>query len=407
MIWTSKRIERLRLDAVQARSRVAALFRTSQIRGSDGIVLWGQFLDSTRDDTQHGVYGTSAGVQVLSHDGDWTAVERTAAFLARSIVQAGGDLERKGDTSIVFKLIYAAEAQFPLANGIEQEDAVLDYLAARQVPDQGWEDCLVAPANGPRFPTVLATSCALRALARYRRFRSTRSCEAAASWLSDRILHDRDRRPHELALAALCLLDLKGRGLSIEGMDAALAALTDTLSTWAGSAKADSYDLSETYHFSLDLDGRRANKYLFFLPHCIVPLALIRLRVHHRSARAYVLRATNYFVQELLSRRAFRPRTTLRVSSVDHLWISRLLAEFTSLSTGELQPYRLLRWAESPPLQRAILCILFSLVSVIAGLAASAATSSTGKLLWGIVATVALSLVGRCLWETLLKGQKK
>lgn len=408
MIWTKGRVVALQERVGEAQRRIVELFQNGQITMSQGLKAWGQFLDSSRDNTQHGIYGTSAGVQVLTQDGLGAVVQNSADFLQDQFTDPLSEFSRKGDFSITYKLCYVAEAYDVTATDIDPSVAVMDALIARRIPKQGWGDFYSSADACDLYASILATAASLLALSRYTQFRASKECKEAVLWLAARATQDGDRRPHEMALAALALAEQKRLGPAIVGLDEAVAVLERKLSNWSAAAKKDGLDLSETHHFSIQFDGRRTNKYLFFIPHCLVALALLRLRSRSRVARRYVLTAVQYFAERILSASAFKPRTTQKVSSVDHLWIFRLLKEFADRPAVEMVPSRLLQWSAAPRWAQYALTLGTLALGVTAALSATLLTTNLLlRAVLGVVASIALSFFSRYAWEFFLKGRDK
>jgi len=346
MLWTKRQIAQLKRRAAEAERRIREVFESG---GTvvNGVHLWGQFLDGTNTDRQYGIYGTSAAVQVLAeaaqspnHD----FVAGASRFLETEYGSPDSGFQKKGDLHDLFKLSYLAEAIRPGAAEIGGENTLMSEFMIHVLPEGGWGRHWIPEGREPSAH-LLSTAVALLALKRYREFRNSRECERALQWLCKRIIGDGGYPPFELAMATLALVDYTPEVRLAMGSEytEAMEACRRSLLAWAAKRSKGLFPTLEAYYYSAD-----HTRYLFFLPDCLVALAFLRLDCPER-ARQYVLNVTQFYVTEVLkSKTGFSSATIRRASSVDHLWLFRLLRAFRNKSIGTLLP------RHSPWIQRGL-----------------------------------------------------
>lgn len=397
MLWTAGRVARLKGRAGEAQARIRDLVVNGLITGSPTGYAWGQFLDEASQSTQYGIYGTSACIQILVA-ADYPAsqpVIRGASEILDSVLRDEHNPSRQdGDISVVYKVAYLAEAIQPDQHEIRLESPPMDELVRRALPGGGWGEYFYSPDDHDPHPRVVATAAALLALRRYRQFRVTEECEKGLCWLARRVVGNGRFRPHEFALASLTLFEYRGLNLPANSeCGTAIDTCRQRLVRWAISRRREDMGTSEAYCYSVQWEGRRVNRYLFFLPDCLVALALLRLGCPKR-ARAYILKVCDYFGTQILERGGFQPITTGRKSSVDHLWIYRLLQQLRSTDTKELSVIP--RWLS--------LSLVVFLGVVLLGLSilgfywVYGIEETAYRVAGGVLASISLGLLVRLLW---------
>lgn len=404
MFWNRHKIGRLKEQAAQAEARIRDLFLSGAITLGESHYAWGQFLDEPRDNTQYGIYGTSAAVQVLTAAGispDDVVITGACSILGNALENKEDNniFCEKGDLFVLYKLAYLAEAALPGEDDMETSCQPMDEIIRRVLPERGWGEYYQSDSDRDIHPRIVATAAALLSLQRYRPFRSRRECEDSLRWLCRTVMENGTLRPHEFALTGLALMAYKTPGISLPNYESAINSCKANLIRWAKPRKTRQLGTSEVHYYSTRLQGRRINRYLFFLPDTLAALVFLRLN-SPKSIRRFVIRVVQYYVTEIRSKNGFAPNTTKRLSTVDHLWIYRLLNEFRFKPLNSLVPSSYLLLSAASPLIRVTYTLFWFIVGCFGLYLINSKTSDillrTGG---GVLSTVGMGLFVRLLWD--------
>jgi hypothetical protein len=417
MFWTHIKVKHLQARAAQALGLIRDLFINNVIDVGAEKRAWGQFFNESKAEKQYGIYGTSAGVQVLSMAGYAPnhAFIAGASRLLKAALEDQTDSNlfyRKKDIALVYKLAYIAEAVAVEQEIINVDCPPMDELMKRVLPAQGWGEFYYSEDNKDIEPKVISTVVALLALRRYRKFRASEICEKSLAWLCRRLHEIHKMATYELALASLALIEYSDQRGRVNGYDRAVDFCKQGLFEWAASRKEIYLGKVEFHHYASNLEGGPGGgKYMHFLPHCLVALALLKWDSPKRTRR-YVLRVVNFFVQQILENKGFSPDSRRQVSTKDHLWIYRLLKGFESQPTEKLLPQPIYAWSTAPHLVRVIISVSLFVVGVLAIYISSLTKDPAYHIPTLIVAIISVigsalvALFGRTIWEFFMKGDK-
>lgn len=404
-MWTRKQIRQLQDQARLALGAIRRLFIDHVIDLGSGRYAWGQFFEESRTNRQHGIYGTSAGIQVISMAGDPTHayVGGSTKFLSDALEDQSSEIYQRGDTAFLYKLAYIAEATNPDQTIINDNSAPMDELIKRMLPSGGWGEFYFSENDKDIEPKVTSTAAALLALSRYRRFRSTEQCERAFEWLCRRIPQDPQMGVYEVALASLALTEYRNE--RITGYDQAVAFCKQRLYEWTKSKKERHWGRTERHHYyTSSAEGGADNKYLYFPTHCLAALALLKWGAPMKTRR-YILMVTRFFTKQVLEKKGFSPDTSRQIATVDHLWIYRLLNQFTTTPVDSVLPQPFYTWASFPVIGKVVIALIF----FVAGYGAvylSHKSNYSGWItaLYAVIGSIGLTLFGRIIWES-FKGR--
>jgi hypothetical protein len=357
MSWSAERIELLKGESQQARRQIATLFRNAIVHpnNDEGLAAWGQYLNMPAEGRppQHGIYGTTAGIQVLAaHDtqGFGSLLAQAAQILpdlegeeTEAAQRVQDYFEAKGDLRTVYKMAAVAEAISPERDAITGPHPLVTALKDLLLHDGGWGDYFTEddPTN---YSNTIATATALTALARYQAFRETQECRRALDWLC-RNTDTSLANSSELALILLALTafrdDERDPPVRKDVRDGCVEQLRTRMGRFTSDEIRRDIDFHE-YLIPLPSGTGPVTKapysfhYMFYLPHCLVALALIRQPPSELSHGGYILTVIETIVQDIRSGGYFAAARRTRISSVDHLWIYRLLKAFESMGTEDL-----------------------------------------------------------------------
>lgn len=364
IFYTPLRVRRLQGKANEAKRKIGELFTGALITIDREGCGWGQFLDERRTNDQHGIYGTSSGVQVLTLLGypETNEIMVGASKVLQRAREQDSRFFRKGDLSVIYKICHLADAAHP---GYEEtDDDVMEEIVDKMLPGQGWGEYFSTADRDPE-PKVISTALALLSLRRYRPFRSDPKCRQAVQWLCSNIGDNPPQRLWELGISVLALCEYRDVGVHITNFRSTLETCEERLIQLTRVRKKTQIGLSEAHNYSVSWGGCRVNRYLWFLPDCIAALAFLRLDCPLR-ARSYLLRVVDYFASKVVEN-GFAGAVSGRLSSVDHLWIFRLLNEFASRSPDTLVPPSNFRWLVASTPIRVISTISFLGLIILGG----------------------------------------
>ena len=341
MFWTRRKIRQLIARVNEAQGRIRELFLNHVVTVDATHKAWGQFIDEETNN-QYGIYGTSAGIQVLTMAGyapEHEIVAKASRILNEAFIDdaAGSKFQRKRDPALLYKIAAISEAACSGTLEVKEFCYPMDELANRILPNQGWGEFFYSDEDKDTHPRVLSTACALLALRRYNQFRGRDSCKHALGWLCIRLPQNGKLPIHSIALSTLALVEYRTPGVAIKEYDLALDYCKKRLLSWARSRKRIQFGSTEDHHYPSSSNGERGNRFLSFVPDCLAALALLKLGSPNRTRR-YVLRIVDFFVGEILNKGGFAAESLKRKSSLNHLWIYRLFEELRTSSVEILVP---------------------------------------------------------------------
>ena len=391
--WSNGKITRLQSEARAKLGIIGDLFtqRGKRALSEEGRgYAWGQFLDGARDDSQTGLYGTSAGIQALA----LTDSGAHSALIQSALATVNRDVETRysqaGDTGVLYKLCHLIEATSAVHRYVTDMDPFAETLAKSALDNGGWAEYKSEGREAAKAKP-LPTMTALLVLQKYPTFRNREECIHSLRRLcamEDQRLYN---TLYELSLSALTLYAYREMAGEVRGYQQALDSVGKRLTDAVIHRKPQYFGYPEVYHYTLN---HKENRYIWFLSDCIAAFVLLRLGNPMRT-RMWVLEVVKFFVEKTTPS-GFASETTRRVSSLDQLWIARLLREFSDLNATELHPglianvYRLpYQWR----VQGAFVCVSTIFI------AAFFHYTELRIALSGIIIGIAINLLSQYVWR--------
>jgi hypothetical protein len=343
----------VRQRSAQARNVIENLFLDAIVAPRGNLVAWGQYLDLRKRQisNQFGIYGTSAGIQVLLRHN--AALHAELCGLAGMILPVDHPthdvferpaseirtyFREKHDLEVLYKvaaLVDVVEAQRDSVPGTGYR--AVQLLLAMRRPNAGWPDFR---GNGglDQFTDskVHATACALLALARFPDVRAGTAWREAAGWLVQHL----DPDVQSIATLSICHLalwsgDERPAGIADDEADARAACLRSIVDWAERTAPQDVLRTLEALEYLVPQRNQRTpladHEFTFVLysPHCLAALALIRSGLPlSRKAERFVVEVVWVVAERIRTHGSFVAAGRTLVSSVEHLWIYRLLHQF-------------------------------------------------------------------------------
>jgi hypothetical protein len=365
--WTPKKIKNLKRLAKQAQTKIKDLFVDNAISIENNKVAWGQFFNIRGFNPQKGIYGTGAGVQVLTNydsEIDRRYVTSACEFISDVLsTDPANRFRQKGDIADVYKFAYIVSAYPPSIENLDEPNAQMEELANRQLDNSGWGEYYYSDLDRDITPKILPTSIVLLALKRYSIYSSSNRAHRAVAWLARKIQEQPNPPISEIALTILALQDYRTFEETIEDFEEAIKYCREKLLDWTKTRNPHFYGAKSFYTYSIDSDGTKGNRYIFLLTDCLVALAFLRLR-QFSNERKYILKVVEFFVREILDKNGFAPDEQ-QVSTVDHLWIFKLLNEFKKVNIKNIIPRAPYILASYPVTLKIVVAVLFFLFGVI------------------------------------------
>jgi hypothetical protein len=330
---------------------------------------WGQFFEDVREHKQYGVYGTGAGIQVLLMAGHGSQ-HRYIVGARKVLVEAFTNHTPENrffsqhHFDRLYKLSSLVEQECADHDRVEALSPAIEELISRILPDHGWGDFYNSESDKDVESKITPTASALLALRKYRGFRESSACEDAVACLCRRLREKARPALYELALGSLALIEYASVKERVSDYDVTKNSTQQRLMRWVKGRKAIELGADESRHYPTSLDGTRGNEYLFFLPDCLAALVLLKSGSPTRTRR-YVLEVTRFFVKQIIEKGGFLSVSRNKVSTVDHLWIYRLLKETESKQATELLPPPFYRLSAMPRFARVLTALAFLLVGII------------------------------------------
>lgn len=402
MLWTQRKVRRVIERAKQAREKIESLFLADVTSQAGDKWAWGQFFHDTREHKQYGIYGTSAGTQVLlmaGYGSENKYVLGARKLLEEAYTSSSDDNRFHKDHHFdrVYKLTFLIEAQSTDQDRVEEPTAAIEDLITRILPEQGWGEFCNSESDKDVESRIASTAASLLAISKYRRFRATSECEKAVAWLCRRLREKANPAIYQLALGSLAVTEYQSLRDRVAEYDAAKEFAKKQLIKWARKRKSELLGSDESHHYPTSSDGSRGNRYLFFLPDCLAALAFLKWESPKR-ARRYVLNVANFFAKEVIEKNGFLSVSRNHACTVDHLWIYRLLREVESKEVRDLLPQPYYVWSNMPFSAKILTSLGFLIVGCI-GLYYTLLAREPGQhipvwqlVIFGVMASVGLAM---------------
>jgi hypothetical protein len=347
----AKELVQLKELSRQARIVIAKTFADYPVHPNNnrGLIGWGQYLDLRRKQLseQFGIYGTSAGLQILSmHNPNLYSELIDGARLILPLVtpqppDAADDIHdyfrRKGDLQVTYKVAALADAYRPELETVNDTIPVAETLADLRSQGGGWGYFRRPDLDEFEHPNVHATATALLALGRFSTFRESAACSEALDWLADNV----DTSALSISTLAIIIMALQlVSGVDEQRMN--IRQLRDkcerVVVDWAHrSVPEDTKRIVEATEYMLPKPHADAplqnieQEFIFmiYLPHCLAALALAKSKTFNDGrTRRYVISVARSIATEICTTGAFVAAGRNLMSSVEHLWFYRFLKEF-------------------------------------------------------------------------------
>lgn len=431
-------IETLRRASETARAAISSKCIGGMIRPPEDprAYAWGQYLEIRGRSVQiglgkqYGIYGTSAAVQILAMQS--SASHRDLILWGSRVlplVQRASDatyhqlhekFEKKGDLSTVYKLcslLDAATVLEPLSgsDGFEIDRAgILRELLNMRLPDAGWPD-FKSDTSEWQGPNTHATAVALLALSKgVLSVETEAACRESLTWFCEQPLEKQ-------SIATLSMLTMTYANLTstsastsqfLQGRLRTLYRRCEGLvNEWVNASFPDEVQRSlEGIEYWLPPAAAKERNamgvnftFLLYLPHVLAASAVLaspRLRNRY-ICRQYVLGVVDRVATELNSQGCFIAAGRSMVSTVEHLWLYRLLHDFEAraLYSGKMQAFfDHLRYHAT---RRWPIAILVSMLTVALAVA-TALASGEAQVALGAVSAIVLTIVATILTTLLI-----
>ena len=374
---------------------------------------WGQFLSTgTR---QHGVYGTSAAVQILTLAGEDESsdhIKLAREWLVSEFEDQGSKSNKRGVFGIVYKMSYFLDALATSQNLITDGEFAryFEILLHRTVQDR-WGDYR---HDGIRDPNqnIVATCSALLSLSRYAPFLGSSDCQKILKRFRQDV---QDQQVQidiaKLALSILTLAKYSARFRSFAKDTECAKELDQSLPEYCVLLQEKLSDKDHRlgewvpYHFKCSTPvGDDYTDYMYFPIDAISALSLIEAG-HLRGNMDYVLKVVRHYLDNVTKNEGFLTPYQMK-ATVDNLWVMRLFDGFKhidvkSLRFFDLHPIRL-AWLR-PRLGRVLLiAALVSVTLVLAWISSSNFDPS-----WRAFSTVFVALLSSAVSRMVFREQSK
>ena len=357
-------VKDLQQKAREGKRQIRELFIRNKVRIDDEKYAWGQFLEEHNQQRQYGIYGTSAALRVLSSElsPENDIIKKSTQFIEDICeeTEQGAMFHEKGDLFILYKYTHLLEVIEIEKSEITEENEFMENLQERILPEGGWGHYYKSSEDKDSQPNIIATTCGLLALRRYRPFKLTNECEKTIEWLLNRIQQNGSLKPHELALAVLALSEYENIDIDDNNYGPVFDKCKKRLLSWAERREKERIGRETKALFfqaPLGMEDRKITKYLFFRPDCLVASAVLRID-YNQQARGYTCDVVDYFSSETNSNQGFAAPLTDKKSTVDHYWIYSLLDNFIKKDAKKFVP-KWLSWSKLIWWKKLLISILF------------------------------------------------
>jgi hypothetical protein len=325
---------------------------------------------------------------------------------------------KKGDLSTVYKLcslLDAATVLEPLSGseGFEIDRAgVLRELLNARLADAGWPD-FKSEDNEWQGPNTHATAVALLTISKGPLSSEAEvACHEALTWFCDQPLERQSVATLSMLTIAYANLT-KTAGQNSQFRQGRLKTLhgqcEHLVNEWVNASFPDEVQrsLEGIEYWEPPASAKTRNAvvaitFLLYLPHVLAASAVLaspRLRSRY-ACRQYVLGVVDRVTKELNSQGCFIAAGRYMVSTVEHLWLYRLLHDFetqtlysgkTKVLFDHLRHYSTRRWPIATLV--AMLMIALSVATALATGAAQVALGALSAIVLAVVATILTTLV--------------
>lgn len=371
MIWRRSQVADLRKSALDAQSAIAKVVDSSASRLTTGSTVWGQFLDATRRSTQHGIYGTSAALQILTESGSPqtnVTVQEGRGWMPGISPRPEAPGVDPTDNGLTMKLAAAVCcAEMNEAGKYARVEPAEEQLIAHIIDGSGWGHYFFA-GDADSMARTLPTAHALLALSRSKKFTSSPVCIAVLEWLAKSVTDQEDLPAYELAMTGLALLAYPGQAHEVSGHKEALSAVSERLAQWASARQRSAIGESTPFHFEAPTgaDSTPHNHYVFYLVDALAIRFLLAMDQTPHETRDYILKVVQELIANTKQNSGYKAKGG-RVASVDQLEVYRALGAFAEKAArGEadmLPPVlRLISGTKSRRVISSVVTLLFSLL---------------------------------------------
>lgn len=354
----------LRRASETARTAIAEKCIKGMVRPSieRQAYAWGQYLEIRGRSVQrslgeqYGIYGTSAAIQILaiqSPSGHLDLLHRSSPVLPLVIKGTRGQYSslhehfiKKLDLTVAYKLsslLDAANSLEPLSRPTDfdvDKQKLVETLLSLRISGAGWPD--YKSADEWQSPNTHATAVALLALSRGAvSVETKRACREALVWFYDQPLEKQSIATLSMMVMALVNLTKDAEPTSelrLPKIDQLRAESEGLVRNWIQGNSPDEVQRSlEGTEYWLPPGSATARTaggahftFLLYLPHVLAGLAVLtspRLRSHYDS-RQFIIGIIDRITREINSQGCFIAAGRSMVSTVEHLWLYRLLYEF-------------------------------------------------------------------------------
>lgn len=317
----------------RVRTRILELFTDSIREPADckkkerRHIAWGQFLERGKE-KQYGLYGTSAGLQVLCRlDKSHSYVESAYAHLLEQFDDDKSRASSKSDFANTYKYCFFLDAIDPVSDVVtgSKHDRYFEGLIRQKHEGAGWGEYFFAGAEtDPSKP--LPTCMALLSLHRYKNFPHSDHAKTALGWLLSQTeakldsLNNEGHIEHYIILLSLYCVTLhkyKANQGNIIKEDVCKS-VRKRLGTTAH--RVYSLGVKAQHHFPF----QDAEKYIYFETDLILLWALgeTEMLFSHpiRAAGIY-----GYYLDRFDRYPGYVPPGFMRKFTVDHLWLLKAI----------------------------------------------------------------------------------
>jgi hypothetical protein len=417
----TREIRQLREACAKSRQLIADKFLNNVVTPSSNSALraWGQYLELRGRgirpvSTQFGIYGTSAGVQVLSLMSPATyqqiidAASGTLPLIAATVSDGSiyDYFQSKGDLCVVYKVAAIVDAYQPGKVDIDDIPASVVELLSLRRDGVGWPDFLKHGLEEFQDASAHATATALLSLTRFTKVRAGQAFREAVAWLENV-----DVNSLSIATLSLILLALHSAGgaeTRTRGTDELMKKCRSVLVSWASRAVPEDVRRSiEALEYLLPKpsittpldESEQEFTFLLYMPHCLAAIALMAEGGdrHRYRVRRYLISVVREITQRMAQRGSFVVAGRNLVSAVESLWIFRLLARFEKYEPFSSYGGAMSDWLmrQVTPKRTAIVLPLAAGASLAAGIAGSWVSSLFGAVVISFVTGVAASIFVR------------
>ncbi len=318
-----KRLAQLATSSQQAIEQQLATTHRSAPPGR----AWGQFLDAAPNENQIGIYGTTAGIRILSRSdssGYVDLVNKALTTLPGIGLQTG--IFDPADLNLTYKASAILAAAQPGQQKFTATEPVETMLLAACIDGHGWGHHFW-PGDPDLIPRILPTSHALIALARSNSFINSALAVTVLEWLMTELRNTISAPAYEQAFGLIALQLHEGRAKGIVRFEDTIRTVTHRLENWARNRSTVFVSYDEHLHYWVPESTKGHNHYGFYPPDIIVTWALLMCG-NPKATRSYVLRVIKAACDEVTTRRQFRSEATHRSGATDALWVHEMLIAF-------------------------------------------------------------------------------